>query len=169
MSTGCRPRVLVAGVGNVLRGDDGFGVALAQRILKSNSLHPDVRVVELGISGISLVQELLSGYDALIILDAVERGTEPGTLHVLEPQVLELQAMPEPHRRDFLADMHYSNPARALVLAKALNILPARVLIVGCQPEVCDDLRWSLSPAVEQAMGSAVRELEARVQAWMAS
>ncbi len=161
--------VLIAGVGNVLRGDDGFGVALAQRLLQSNPFPPQVRVVEFGIAGVRLVQELLSGYDALIVLDAVDRNARAGTVHVLEPSVSEIGDMPLEQRRDFFSDMHYTNPARALIFAKALRILPPRVLIVGCQPQTCDDLRLTLSPVVEAALPAAAMELERVIAQWTAA
>lgn len=162
-------KILVAGVGNVLRGDDGFGVALAQRLLESNVLPPQVTVIEFGIAGVRLVQELLTGYDALVVLDAVDRNTRAGTVHVLEPAVPEIADLPVEQRRDFLSDMHYANPARALIFAKALGALPARVLIVGCQPETCDDLRLTLSPIVEAALPAAVIELQRVIGRWVAA
>jgi len=69
--------VLVAGVGNVLHGDDGYGVAVAQRLMQRPDLPPAVKVVEVGIGGISLVQELFDGYDVLMIVDAVDRDGAP--------------------------------------------------------------------------------------------
>ncbi len=162
-------KVLIAGVGNVLRGDDGFGVTFAQRLLEANAFPPCVTVIEFGIAGVRLVQELLSGYDALIVLDAVDRNTRPGTVHVLEPHVPEISEMPLDQRRDFLSDMHYANPARALIFAKALGVLPSRVLIVGCQPETCDDLRLTLSPIVEAALPAARLEVERTVAQWTAA
>ena len=62
-------QILVAGVGNLLRGDDGFGVEVA-RALEGRSLPPEVRVVETGIGGIHLVQEMLTPADALLVIDA---------------------------------------------------------------------------------------------------
>lgn len=159
-------RILIAGVGNVLRGDDGFGVALARRLHGSDRLPPGVRVVETGIAGISLVHELQQGYDALIALDAIDRQSEPGTLFVLEPQVPEIAALSARERRDFLADMHWSDPTRTLMLAKALGILPARVLLVGCQPRACDDLCLTLSPCVNGALDRAYTTVVQTVAAW---
>lgn len=158
-------RVLVAGVGNILRGDDGFGVVLAQRLIAANMLGPEVTVGEFGIGGISLVQDLMDGYDALIVIDAVERGGAPGTLHVLEASVVELSALSDAERRDFLSDMHYTNPARALVFAKALGVLPGRVIIIGVQPSSCDEVGVGLSAPVEAALERAQRELHVRVRA----
>ena len=78
-------RVLVAGVGNVLRGDDGFGPAVIQRL---GELPAGVEKVETGIGGVALLQELLAGCDALVLIDAVDRGAAPGTLFELEPDPL---------------------------------------------------------------------------------
>ncbi len=148
-------RILVAGMGNVLRLDDGFGVAAARR-LEACELPAHVRVVEAGISGISLVQELLEGYDSLILLDAVDRGGTPGTIYVLEPQIDDLGSYEPTARQDFLADMHYATPKRVLILARALGVLPPRVLVVGCQPLRCDDVGTELSAPVSSAVEKAV-------------
>ncbi len=152
-------KVLVAGMGNELRGDDGFGVALA-RLVGKRDLGADVTVGEFGIGGIHLVQELLSGYDALLLIDAVQRGSEPGTIHLLEPEVRGLDELSSSERRDFLADVHWADPGRALMLAKALGVLPARVLILGCQPETLDDFSLVLSPAVESALPRAAQVID---------
>lgn len=149
------PRILVAGMGNVLRLDDGFGVEAAAQLAKSD-LPDGVRVVEAGISGISLVQELLTGYDTLILLDAVDRGGDPGTIYVLEPTIDDLGSYEPSARSDFLADMHYATPQRVLILAKALGVLPPRVLIVGCQVTTCDDLGTELSVPVRAGIQPAL-------------
>src|SRR5215813_9693767 len=79
-------RVLIAGVGNVLRGDDGFGVEVLRRLEQDLAGADGVRFFESGIAGVGLVQQLIDGYDALVILDALDRGAEPGTVFVLEPE-----------------------------------------------------------------------------------
>lgn len=151
-------RVLVAGMGNVLRGDDGFGVALARRLARE-PLPPGVHVVEVGIGGIHLVQELMDGYDALVVLDALECGARPGTLRLLEAEVPDLASWSDVARADFLADMHYTTPSRALVLAKALGVLPPRVVILGCQPTETDDLGIGLTAPVADATTAALVQL----------
>jgi hydrogenase maturation protease len=148
-------RILVAGMGNVLRLDDGFGVEAARQ-LQVCTLPDHVRVVESGISGISLVQEMLEGYDTLILLDAVDHGGDPGTIYVLEPQIDDLGSYEPTARQDFLADMHYATPQRVLILARALGVLPPRVLVVGCQVQRCDDLGTELSGPVRLAVAEAV-------------
>jgi hydrogenase maturation protease len=165
-------RVLVAGMGNVLRRDDGFGVEVARRLANDASLSDTAKVIEVGIGGIHLVQELMTGYDALVVIDAVERGTDPGTVHLLAADVPDLAEWSEDQRGDFLADTHYTTPAKAMILAKALGVLPPRVFILGCQPADAADLGIGLSKAVEEAVVQAsgvlatlVLDLEQRAEA----
>lgn len=158
-----RLRVLIAGMGNVLRRDDGFGVEVANRLRRDNSLPADVRVVEVGIGGVHLVQELMNGYDALVVIDALERGTPPGTLHLLRVDVPDLDDWPSAQREDFLADMHYTTPSKALILSKALHVLPPEAYILGCQPADTDELGIGLSEPVEAAVGPTLRQLESLV------
>lgn len=154
-------RVLVAGVGNLLRADDGFGVAVARRLLADPPTIPGaaVTVIETGIGGLHLVQELLSGYDALVIVDAVERGAAPGTLFLLHPERTEPASWPVETRRDFFADTHYAEPSHALALAEGIGALPARVAIVGCQVASVDDLVQGLTPAVARAVDLTLERL----------
>ena len=100
-------RVLIAGVGNVLRGDDGFGVEVLRRLEQELSGAAGVRFFESGIAGIGLVQQLLDGFDALIVLDALDRGAEPGTVFVLEPDVKRGVAS---GRTDEGVDLHQTDP-----------------------------------------------------------
>lgn len=152
-------RVLVAGVGNVLQGDDGFGVKVAQQLAERTDLPPGVNVIEVGIGGMSLVQELFAGYSALVVVDAVDRGGTPGTTYLLEAEVPDLADMPAEEREDHLADMHLATPARAFVLAKGLGVLPPLVYILGCQPHTIEDLSIGLSEAVEGAVAPTVERL----------
>jgi hydrogenase maturation protease len=160
-ANGHAPRILIAGMGNVLRQDDGFGVAVARR-LQVLALPDNITVIEVGTGGISLVQSLMEppGYDVLLLLDAVERDGRPGQVYVLEADVPTLDSFPEAVRRDFLADMHYAVPSRALVLARALDALPPKTLIIGCQPQDYDDFDIGLSGVVTEAVETAVARVE---------
>jgi hydrogenase maturation protease len=142
----------------VLRGDDGFGVAVAQR-LEREPRPPEVTVLETGIGGIHLVQELLDETDALVIVDAVDRRRDPGTVFVIRPDVRDVKEMPLRERHDFLADMHYATPERALMLARGLGVLPHSVWIVGCQPEDAERLGEGLSAPVAAAVEPAAAEV----------
>ena len=144
--------VLVAGVGNVLRGDDGVGVAVVEQ-LEREGVPEGVRLFDVGIGGIHLVQELQDLVDALIVVDAVDTQRPPGTVVTLRPRVR------TPSGPDDLADMHYADPDRALMLAGALNRLPDVLWVVGVQPEDADRLGEGLSQPVAAAVPAAVLEV----------
>jgi hydrogenase maturation protease len=150
--------VVVAGVGNVLRSDDGFGVVVAQRLLQARP-PAGVRVLDIGIGGIHLVHELFERARALVVVDAVDLGRAPGTVLVVRPDVKKVAAMAPGERREALADMHYATPERALMLANALDVLPEAVWLVGCQPADPDTLGERLSPAVAAAVDPAIAEV----------
>jgi hydrogenase maturation protease len=156
--------VLVAGVGNLLRGDDGFGVVVAERLLAQGAPR-QVRVLDIGIGGIHLVQELLDPVDALVVVDAVDLGRPPGTVLVIRPDVRDVTALPLARRRDELADMHYATPERAFMLARGLGVLPAATWVVGCQPADAERLGEGLSPAVAAVVNTAAAEVRQLVTA----
>ena len=152
----------MAGMGNVLRGDDGFGIRVVEELSKKNSLVAGVDLYEAGIGGISLVQELMNGYDALIVVDAVEKGAAAGTVFVLEP--LENQSeIKNLELHEAMVDMHYANPSKVLLMARALGVCPPKVFLVGCQPEYVDDAVEGLRPPVERAVPHAIKEVLALI------
>ncbi|MGH9078268.1 MAG: hydrogenase maturation protease [Acidimicrobiales bacterium] len=155
-------RILIAGVGNVLRGDDGFGVEVARR-MAALDLPVGVRVVETGIGGIALVHEVAAGCDALVVADAIDRGRPPGTVMVIEPEVVDVAALSLGQRHDMLADMHLATPDRAFMLARALGALPPSVILVGCQPLDAETFQQGLSAPVARAIPLAVEEIRRQV------
>lgn len=152
-------RVLVVGVGNILRQDDGFGIVVAQKLEARGDLPPGVRVTETGIAGVGLVQDLLDGYDALVIVDAVNRGGVPGTLYLLEPSVPDIRAWTDQERHAFLADLHQVEPSKAFGLAAALDVLPPTVRILGCEPSECEEAAIGLTLPVAHAADLAVERV----------
>jgi hydrogenase maturation protease len=152
-------RVLVACVGNVLRGDDGFGQAVERRLASSGGLPPGVDLIETGIGGMGIVQQLMLGYEALIVVDAVDRGAAPGTVFVLEPEVPEPGSLDTEEWRERFSNLHLAEPARVFLLARALGVLPEQLHVVGCQPLSCEDFSQRLSPPVEAAVDVASRRV----------
>jgi hydrogenase maturation protease len=144
-------RILVAGVGNIFLGDDGFGVEVSRR-LAQRSLPEGVRVVDFGIRGLDLTYALLDGWDAAIFVDAAPRGGPPGTLYVLDPQA-DTSAPPaiEPHGMD---------PMKVLALAGTLGGTPPVLRVVGCEPASVGDFEMGLSPEVQGAIDPAVALVE---------
>jgi hydrogenase maturation protease len=152
-------RILVAGVGNVFLGDDGFGVEVARRLL-GRPLPEGVEVRDFGIRGIDLAYALLDGYDAAILVDATRRGKPPGTLYVLEPDV-----PLEPDARHLAVDAHGMDPAKVLGFVRAMGGALAGLRIVGCEPatlggEAETEPAMGLSGPVRQAVDRAVAIVE---------
>jgi hydrogenase maturation protease len=142
------PRLLVAGVGNVFLGDDGFGVEVVRR-LGTRELPDWVRVCDYGIRGMHLAYDLAGGgYEVTVLVDATNRGDEPGTVYVIE--------LDKPTGADTsLLDAHGMQPDVVLGLVTMLGGDAGRVLLVGCEPAVLDE-GMRLSPAVERAVDTAI-------------
>ena len=153
------PRILIVGVGNVLHGDDGFGVEVARQ-LATRDLPPGVTVAETGIGGIHLIHELMAGYDALIVIDAVDHGRPPGTVLVITPQIVDVHDLPLEQRHDLMADMHLATPELALMVAKAVGVLPERTIMIGCQPVEIETLGIGLTDVVQAAVQTALTEID---------
>jgi hydrogenase maturation protease len=148
------PRILVAGIGNVFLGDDGFGVAVADRLAR-RALAPGVHVEDYGIRGMDLAYAL-AGYDVAVLVDAAPRGGAPGTLYVIEADLADRGVVPEAHGMD---------PVKVLALARQLGELPRRVLVVACEPRTVmtgeeEDVVVELSEPVRAAVDEAVRVVE---------
>jgi len=145
--------VLVAGIGNVFQTDDAFGVEVASR-LAARTLPPGVRVEDFGIRGVHLAYELLEGYDALILIDAVPMGDAPGTLVVIEPEVDE-DSSAAAEAGVPAVDAHTMSPDVVLATLSRLGGSVGRIRIVGCQPADLQD-GMGLTPAVEAAVDIAL-------------
>ncbi|MET9887970.1 hydrogenase maturation protease [Streptomyces sp. NPDC006430] len=152
-------RILVAGIGNVFLGDDGFGVETVRRLSEPGSRLPDhVEVVDIGVRGVHLAYQLLDGYDTLVLVDATARGGAPGTLYLIEategePGTLAPQGP--------VLDGHRMSPDAVLALLDTLcagtgGTPPRRILVVGCEPD-CLEEGIGLSAPVAAAVPEAVR------------
>jgi hydrogenase maturation protease len=146
-------KVLVAGVGNIFLGDDGFGVEVAQR-LAGQPMPAGVKVTDFGIRGMHLAYELLDGYDAVVLVDAVGNGDPPGTLTVLEPEYD--AEMSSDEGRVGVLNAHGMEPAAVLGLLSSLGGEVGRVVVVGCEAGTFEE-QIGLSPAVEGAVDQAVQ------------
>ena len=143
-------RTLIAGFGNVLRGDDGFGVEVLRRLGDHGVASDTVELLDVGTGGIRLAQELITPYDRLIIIDAATRGGTPGTVYsLIIDAVLPTREI----------DMHTTVPSRALEVAQAFGPLPPEIYLVGCEPDPVsvEELTTDFSPAVTASFDEAVR------------
>jgi hydrogenase maturation protease len=130
-------RILVAGVGNILRGDDGLGPYVV-KVLRGEEWPPNVDIIDFGIRLYDLLLKI-GDYDLAVIVDALDLGGDPGEIYILEPGKL---------REVRVLDPHTSSLADILAMAERVGKLPGKVVIVGCQPaELCE--RIGLSKTVE--------------------
>jgi hydrogenase maturation protease len=142
-----RTAVLVAGVGNIFLGDDGFGSEVA-RALAGRDMPEGVRVVDYGIGGVHLAYDLLDGVDQLVLVDTVRRGDVPGTLTVQQvPEDLPDGAA--------VPDSHSFDPAAVLASVRQLGGRVPPTSVVGCEPAVLAE-GIGLSTAVQAAIEPAV-------------
>jgi hydrogenase maturation protease len=154
-------RILVAGVGNVFLGDDGFGVEVVRR-LAGRGLPEGVEVVDFGIRGMDLAYALQDEYDVVIFVDAIPRGEKPGTVYLLEPEIED--------DGEVALDTHGMDPVKVIKLSRALGARPTRTLVVGCEPQVVvsgeayDEMLMELSEPVRAAVEEAVKLVESVVE-----
>jgi hydrogenase maturation protease len=165
-----KPRVLVAGIGNIFLGDDAFGVEVA-RELQHRPRPANVRVADFGIRGLDLMYALLDGYEGAIFVDATARGGEPGTLYVIEPE-LELDAPGQEDHSELSMEGHNLDPVRVLRLAAAMGSRVRQLFVVGCEPSPMSDfeeMAAGLSQPVRNAVGAAVPLVESLVNRLLAA
>jgi hydrogenase maturation protease len=150
------PRILVAGIGNIFLGDDGFGCEVVRRLVVE-TIPPGMKAVDYGIRGLDLAYALLEPYDAVIFVDAIARGDVPGTIYLLE---LSGSAQTDISLDSHVLDPHSMDPPHLMAMARSLGEIPARIFVVGCEPQdFGDELegRMELSPAVAGSVREGVR------------
>jgi hydrogenase maturation protease len=158
-------RILIAGIGNIFLGDDGFGCEVVRR-LAERELPEDVEVVDFGIRGLDLAYALHDDYEAVVFVDATPRGEEPGTVYLIEPEIEE--------EGEVTLDTHGMDPVKVLRFARAMGAAPTRTLVVGCEPQLVpgrrefetrahDDMLMELSEPVQAAVEEAAKLVESIV------
>jgi hydrogenase maturation protease len=147
-------RILIAGIGNIFLGDDGFGVEVAQRLI-GRPFPGGVKVADFGIRGLDLTYALMEGYETTILIDAFPGGMLPGTLSVLEPDLAELNSV---ESGGALLEPHAMNPLSVLRMARSMGAELRRVLLVGCVPATLgpEEGQMGLSGPVAGAVSEAV-------------
>jgi hydrogenase maturation protease len=154
------PWILVAGIGNIFMGDDGFGVEVVRR-LASRDLPNSVKVVDFGIRGLDLAYALQDSYETTILIDAFPSGAVPGTVSVVEPNIREVNTAPGNY-----VEPHSMHPINVLRMASAMGARLKSVLLVGCEPGFLGGAEghMGLSEPVEAAVEEAVIATEALIK-----
>ncbi|SRR5579883_3019154 len=145
-------KVLIACIGNIFCGDDGFGIEVA-RVLSKRTLPEGVVLRDFGIRGLDLAYALLDPWDLAILVDACPRGGAPGTVYVIEPEI-------DTQRGDL--DPHSMNPVNVLRMVRSLGGASCPILLVGCEPEDSgpEEGKMGLTPAVSAAVKQAADRVE---------
>jgi hydrogenase maturation protease len=144
--------ILVAAVGNLWLRDDGFAGEVAKR-LRARSLPDDVAVADFGTGGLDLAYEVMRGYDALVLVDVSRQGGDPGTLYVMEADP---ESVGGPIEDGESIDPHGMDPQTVLRFVKAVGGWPGKVVVVGCEPDVVEEVGIGLTPRVAAAVDGAV-------------
>lgn len=156
-----RLRILVCGVGNKLKGDDGLGPFVLERLEEEGAPPPGVDLADYGISGFKCALRL-EGYDKVVFVDAVSLpGSAPGRLHRLHINKAEL--MQSPTLSDFSVSMHETDLTRIMATAAVLGIYPAEVVVIGCEP-ADTQVGLGLSPAVARAVPEVIKLVKAELE-----
>lgn len=144
------PKTLVIGLGNILQGDDGLGVRVAE-LLAQKDLPANVAVESAGTPGVDLVLQM-EGYQRVILVDAVQMGQSPGTWRRFGLEEVKLITGGDGF------SLHETGVASALELAQALNLLPEEVIVYGVEPQ---SVIWSeeLSPPVQAALPEVLEKI----------
>jgi len=163
-------RVLIACIGNIFLGDDGFGVEVARQLAQHQPRYPaGVQVIDFGIRGLDLAFELLEDYDALVLVDAVQRGGQPGTLYLVEPDLSGIDEEAGSRTGRIALDAHSMDPFKVLGFAQSLGARTIRTLLVGCEPANivsepdATEVQIGLSASVEAAIPGALQMLDTLV------
>lgn len=153
--------VLIAGVGNIFLGDDGFGVEVVKRLAEL-SLPDSVEVRDFGIRGMDLAYALQDDYEVVVFVDATPRGGKPGTVYLIEPEIED--------DGEVSLDTHGMDPVKVIKLSRWLGARPTRSLVVGCEPQVVlsgedyDDMLMELSEPVQAAVEEAANLVASLVE-----
>jgi hydrogenase maturation protease len=154
-------RILVAGIGNIFLGDDGFGSEVVRNAELPQD-NPAVRVIDYGIRGMHLAYDLLEEWDTLLLVDAVPSRGQPGTLHVFQAD----------HESDESVsaaaglDGHSMDPAAVFASLRALGGTPPYTVVIGCEAGSVEEgigLTEPVARAVPRA-AHAVEEIVAALQ-----
>jgi hydrogenase maturation protease len=149
------PRILVAGIGNIFLGDDGFGPEVLRHVSARLAGREGLRITDYGIGGMHLAYDLLEDWDALVLVDAVPNRGSPGAVHVFEAD----HASPG---STAALDAHGMDPATVFASLHALGGAPPRTIVVGCEvADVAESM--GLSEVVQAAVPDAVAAVESAV------
>ena len=156
-----KPSILIACIGNIFLGDDGFGCEVA-KVLQTRNLPENVKLFDYGIRGYDLAYALLDGYDTTIFVDAVPNREVPGNVYLIEPDTSEFE---NSEANVAMLDAHTMNPMHILRMAHQMGAKFNRLLLIGCEPETLggEEGLMGLSKPVQAAVEKAAAVIESLI------
>ena len=155
-----RDRTVVLGLGNILCGDEGFGVVALLAVRAQVGHIPGVDWLDGGVMGLDLLPVVESS-SRLLILDAIDTGMDPGSL-------IEFDKGDIPLFGGIKLSEHQVSFQEVLALARFRQSLPEHLRLIGVQP---DDTSTGigLSQAADSAMGGIIQAAERVLHEWVYS
>lgn len=135
--------IIVLGLGNILRGDEGVGVHALEALREGYRLPPNVVLVDGGTAGFRLL-ESIAGADRLLVLDAVDAGAKPGTLFQFTPDQLPPATVS--------ASLHEAGLPDLLAWLEATESRRPETVIIGVQAGSISPWKLDLSGPVRAAL-----------------
>ena len=143
------PPTLVLGIGNLVCGDEGFGVRAVTELARGFRIPPEVRVMDGGTQGLYLLP-YVTGCTRLLVLDAIDYGLAPGTLRLIEGDEVPRYAA------NGKVSVHQTGFQEVLAAAALLGGGPDELVLIGVQAENLDDWGGSLRPSVRAQLEPAL-------------
>jgi hydrogenase maturation protease len=147
--------ILIAGIGNIFLGDDGFGVEVAAQLARQ-TFPAGVKLADYGIRGFDLAYAMMEGYETTILIDACPGDGAPGTLFVVEP---DLESLKSATPQQGFVEPHAMNPLNVLRMALSMGGQLKRIVLVGCVPQTLgpEEGQMGLSAPATAAVDEAVK------------
>jgi hydrogenase maturation protease len=150
--------VSVLGIGNVLWADEGFGVRAVEALHEAWQMPAGVRLLDGGTQGMPLLERIETSH-AVLVLDAIDFALEPGTLRVLRDREV-------PNWAGTKMSLHQQSFQDLLAIADLHERFPARLTVIGVQPQTMNDFGGSLTPPVRARLAQTVELAVAELVAW---
>lgn len=146
-------KILVAGVGNLLKHDDGLGMHVIEK-LKKMKLPDNVEIMDLGTSGMDILHQS-ENFDRIVFVDAIKVGKSPGTVYRIKPRDVEVG---DNGIRDMIyMSMHEIDLEKVIALGRKLDQMPDDIVIIGCEPKETNLMKIGLTKEVEAAIPNIIQ------------
>jgi hydrogenase maturation protease len=150
-------KTLILGLGNPLLRDDSIGLQVVQELRPMLEMDPDIELDQDYWGGLRLMERMI-GFERAIIIDAIQTGAEPGTIHLLSPGDIPTQRSASAHDVNLPTALEFGRQAGAQLPSEG------QILLIGIEAEDVLTFDENLSPNVQQALPRAVETVLAALE-----